>query len=123
MTNMWKSLSLRHHSFSSAKKYKRRTITIRPQAQHEALQAARRRQKTPAFASQYALREGIETTISQGVRAFGIRRSRYVGLTKTHLQHLGIATAINVVRAVAWLNGDEPAPTNISAFQRLYHAA
>jgi len=27
------------------------------------------------------------------------------------------------VRAVAWLDGDERAPTRVSAFQRLYHAA
>ena len=107
----------------SEKKYKRRTITVRPQAQHEALQAARRRQQTRAFTKQYALREGIEATISQGVRAFGLRRSRYLGLAKTHLQHLGIAAGINVVRAVAWLDGDELAPTRVSAFQRLYLAA
>jgi len=49
----------------SEKKYKRRTITVRPQAQHEALQAARRRPQTPAFAKEYALREGIEATISE----------------------------------------------------------
>lgn len=72
---------------------------------------------------EYALREGIEATISQGVRAFGMRRSRYLGLAKTHLQHLGIAAAINLVRAVAWLDGDELAPTRVSAFQRLYLAA
>ncbi len=107
----------------SEKKYKRRTITVRPQAQHEALQAARRRQQTRAFTKQYALREGIEATISQGVRAFGMRRSRYSGLAKTHLQHLGIAAGMNVVRAVAWLEGDELAPTRLSAFQRLYLAA
>jgi transposase len=53
------------HGIRSVKKDKRRTITIRPQAQHEALQAARRRQKTSTFASQYALREGIEATISK----------------------------------------------------------
>jgi transposase len=111
------------HCIRSEKKYKRRTITLRPQAQHEALQAARHRQQTPAFAKEYALREGIEATISQGVRAFGMRRSRYIGLAKTHLQHLGIAAAINVVRVVAWLDGDELAPTRVSAFQRLYHAA
>jgi len=111
------------HCIRSAKKYKRRTITIRPQAQHEALQAARRRQQTSAFASQYALREGIEATISQGVRAFGMRRSRYIGLAKTHLQHLGIAAAINLVRAVSWPDGDDLAPTRVSAFQRLYLAA
>ena len=71
---------------------------MRPQAQHQALQAARRRQQTPAFAKQYALRQGIEATISQGVRAFGMRRSRYIGLDKTHLQQIGIAAAINGVR-------------------------
>src|SRR6266581_2490852 len=53
------------HCIRSEKKYKRRTITIRPQAQHEALQAARRRQQTPACAKEYALREGIEATISE----------------------------------------------------------
>lgn len=67
----------------------RRTITVRPQEQHEALQATRRRQQTPAFIQQYALRQGIEATISQGIRAFGMRRSRYIGLDKTHLQHIG----------------------------------
>ncbi len=111
------------HCIHTAKKYKQRTLTIRLQAQHEALQAARRRQQTRAFASQYALREGIEATISQGVRAFGLRRSRYIGLAKTHLQHLGIAAAINLVRVVAWLDGEELAPTRLSAFQKLYLAA
>jgi transposase len=107
----------------SASRAPRRLLTVRPQAQHQALQAARRRQQTPAFAKQYTLRQGIEATISQGVRAFGLRRSRYIGLDKTHLQQIGIAAAINVVRIVAWLDGDELAPTRVSAFQRLYHAA
>ncbi len=98
-------------------------LTVRPQAQHQALQAARQRQQTPAFARQYRLRQGIEATISQGVRAFGLRRSGYIGLGKTHLQQVGIAAAINVVRIIAWLDGDELAPTRLSAFQRLYYAA
>jgi hypothetical protein len=49
---------------------------------------ARERQKTEAFKEQYALHSGIEATFSQGVRAFELRRSRYIGLAKTHLQHL-----------------------------------
>ena len=53
------------HCTRSEKKYKRRTLTVRPQAQHEALQAARRRPQTSAFAKEYALREGIEATISE----------------------------------------------------------
>ena len=91
--------------------------------QYEALQAARRRQTTSAFARHYALRSGIEATISQGVRALGVRRSRYSGLRKTHLQHAGTAAAINLLRVAAWLDGDELAPTRVSAFQWLYAAA
>ncbi|GHO61826.1 hypothetical protein KSC_007180 [Ktedonobacter sp. SOSP1-52] len=65
------------------------------------MQTARSRQQTAAFAQEYTLQEGFEHTISQGVRAFDLRRSRYIGLSKTHLQHVGIAAAINLVRAVA----------------------
>jgi transposase len=65
----------------------------------------------------------IEATISQGVRAFGMRRSRYIGFAKRHLQLLGIAAAINMVRVLAWLDGDELASTRITAFQKLYRAA
>ncbi len=101
----------------------RRLITVHPREQHEALQVARRRERTAAFTKQYARREGIEATISQGVRAFDMRRSRYIGENKTHLQHVSIAAAINIVRIVAWLDGDELAPTRVSAFQRLYAAA
>jgi transposase len=100
----------------------RRLLSVRPQEQYEALQAARKHQTTETFNKQYAARSGIEATISQGVRAFDMRRSRYIGLAKTHLQHLSIAAALNFVRIVAWLDGDELAPTRVSAFQRLYHA-
>src|ERR1043165_5212663 len=79
-------------------------------AQHAALQAARKLQQTETFQQKYALRRGVEATISQGLRAFDLRRSRYVGLPKTHLQHLAIATAINLVRLVNWLDGIPLAP-------------
>jgi len=108
---------------SSTSRAPRRLLSVRPQQQYEALQAARKLQVTKEFSKQYALRQGIEATISQGMRAFDLRRSRYIGLDKTHLQHVGIAAAINLVRAAAWLDGDELAPTRVSAFQRLYSAA
>ena len=113
----------RNDCVHSTSKYLRRTLTVRPQAQHTALQAARQQQRTETFQQRYALRAGIEATISQGVRAFDLRRSRYLGMPKTHLQHLGIAAAINLVRLVAWLDGDLLAPTRVSAFERLYKAA
>jgi transposase len=55
---------------------KRRTITVRPEAQHLSLQAARQREQTEAYTAEYAKRAGIEGTISQAVRAFGVRRAR-----------------------------------------------
>ena len=97
----------------------RRTISIRTQEHHQALQAVRARQKETAFWEIYQIRSGIEGTISQGVRAFGLRRSRYCGMQKTHLQHLVIATAINVVRFLAWSGGEPRAKTRTSKFAAL----
>jgi transposase len=108
---------------SSNSRAPRRLLSVRPQEQYEALQAARKLQATKEFSQHYALRSGIEATISQGVRAFDLRRSRYIGQPRTHLQHVATAAAINLVRVEAWLDGDELAPTRLSAFQRLYAAA
>jgi len=96
-----------------------RNLRIRPRAQHEALQCARQRQVTDAFQELYRGRAGIEGTLSQGVRAFGLRRSRYIGQAKTHLQHILIAVAINIVRVVAWVQAMPRATTRVSPFARL----
>ena len=82
-----------------------RQLTVRHQAQHVAMQAARQRQETAEFKAQYALRAGVESTLSQGVRRFDLRRSRYIGLARTHLQQTLNATAINIVRVIDWLKG------------------
>jgi transposase len=96
-----------------------RNLRIRPREQHEALQSARQRQVTEAFKKLYAGRSGIEGTLSQGVRAFGLRRSKYIGQAKTHLQHILIAVAINIVRVVAWVQEVPRAATRLSPFARL----
>lgn len=83
-----------------------RQLTVRPQAHHEAIQAARQRQETVDFKVQYALRAGVESSLSQGTRRFDLRQSRYLGLARTHLQQLLNATAMNVVRVIAWLWGE-----------------
>jgi transposase len=64
-------------------------------------------------------RAGVEGTLSQGVRAFGLRRSRYLGLAKTHLQHVITAGAMNLARLAAWFTGDPPEETRTSRFARL----
>ncbi len=79
-----------------------RHLTVLPQVQHVALQAARRRQETDEFKAQYALRAGAESTISQGVRRFNLRRSRYMGLVRMQLQQTIMATAMNLVRLADW---------------------
>jgi transposase len=82
-----------------------RQLTVRPQAHHEAMQAARQRQETPEFKEKYALRSGVASSLSQGIRRFDGRQSRSRGLARTHLQHLLTATAMNIVRVIAWLKG------------------
>jgi transposase len=98
----------------------RRTLTIRPKEQYLALQQARALLTSKQSTPYYSLRQGVEGTVSQGVRAFGMRRSRYIGSRKTHLQHIAIASAINIVRLVAWLQGERPEKTRTSAFARLF---
>jgi transposase len=100
-----------------------RQLTVRPQMQYEALQAARQRQETAEFTAEYARRAGIEGTHSQGIRRCGLRRTRYSGLAKTHLQHLITAVALNVARLGAWWLGTPPAKTRRSPFAALRVAA
>lgn len=100
-----------------------RQLTLHPREEHQALLAARDRQRTPAFVAQYAVRAGVEGTISQGVRAYEVRRSRYVGLAKTHLQHVLTAVAINLVRLVAWLTDTPRTRTRRSRLAALAAAA
>jgi transposase len=51
----------------------RRTVTIRPREQYEALGTARLREATAGYQEEYGKRAGVEGTISQGVRACGLR--------------------------------------------------
>src|SRR4051794_6426155 len=94
----------------------RRTITVRPQDQYEALRAAREREQTDAYTKEYARRAGVEGTLSQAVRRCGLRRSRYVGLARTHLGHVLTATAVNFVRIGEWLAGTPRAKTRYPSF-------
>jgi transposase len=97
----------------------RRVLTVRPQAQYQALQAARQRQGTQTFKTQYAVRAGIEGTLSQGIRAFGLRQARYRGEAKVHMQQVFTATALNLCRMYTWLTEQPRAQTRQAAFVRL----
>ena len=67
----------------------------------------------------YKKRAGIEGTISQAVRSFGFRQTRYIGQAKTHLQHVATAAALNLDRLADWFLGVKRAETRVSAFAAL----
>ena len=97
-------------------KYQGRVLALMPQPEHEALAAARAREGTAEGKRLYAQRQGVESTLAQAVRAFGLRRARYRGLTKTGLQGVATAAALNLDRIATWFAGRPLAPTRTSRF-------
>jgi len=112
-------LSCQQRSQCTRSKTGPREFLLRPREQHEALVAARAEQLTPEWKKKYGRRAGIEGTISQGARAFGLRQARYIGQAKTHLQHILTAAAINLSRIVAWLTDIPQEKTRTSQFAKL----
>ena len=100
-----------------------RILNLQPRAQFEALKEAREYMATSKGRQEYKLRAGVEGTLSQAVRAFGARRSRYQGEAKTHLQQVATAAAINLARVSAHLEGRPKGITRSSRFVHLQQAA
>ena len=101
----------------------RRSVYFHPRPEYEALNRARAQMDDPVWKERYRVRAGVEGTLSQGVRAFGMRRSRYIGLAKTGLQQVCTAAALNVARIVPWLAGTPRAKTRVTRFAALAQAA
>jgi transposase len=74
---------------------------------------------TEEYRAEYARRAGVEGTISQGVRAFGLRSCRYVGEAKARLQHVATAAAIDPTRIGARLMERPSERTRTTPFARL----
>jgi hypothetical protein len=91
-----------------------RQLMLRPRDIHEAVEQTRTEQTTDEWKQRYAVRAGVEGTIHQAVTTTDIRRSRYLGLPKTHLAHVFTATAINLIRLDAWWTGTQPGRTRTS---------
>ncbi|MFF8430590.1 transposase [Streptomyces sp. NPDC016566] len=70
---------------------------------HEFQTRNRLDQQTRLWQQRYAIRGGIEATLSQNVRAYGLRRSRYRGVAGTHVQHVLTASACNRTRIADWI--------------------
>jgi transposase len=112
-----------HRARCTKSKLEPRLIGLQAREHHETLCAARQRQKTEEFRSQYAARAGIEATHEQAIRRCGLRQCRYIGQAKTSLQHVLTATAVNLVRLNDWWSGKPIAKTRCSHFAALAQAA
>ncbi len=49
--------------------------------------------------------------MAQASRRANVHQARYCGETKTHLQHVLTAAAINIIRLDAWITGTSTATT------------
>ncbi len=96
-----------------------RIIGMQAREHFEALQGARKHQKTTAVRERYAARAGIEGTHAQAISRCGLRRCRYIGFAKTGLQHVLTAVAVNLVRVAEWCAGTPVAQTRRSRFVAL----
>ncbi len=101
------------------KKDKPQGRTLKIKQTHAQVAQRRREQQTDAFKELYRRRAGIEASLSEMVRAHGLRFARYIGRKKVHLQHLFIATATNLKRAARWLAGIRPAAERKPALRSL----
>ena len=100
---------------------KERSLGFASQENHLILEEFRESENDAQWQKLYARRAGIKGTFSQAVRAFGLRRSRYIGKRKTHLHNLATASAINIGRSIAWLDEKPREKTRVSWLGRLKH--
>lgn len=98
-----------------------RQIVVASRLLHEIQARNRAQQDDPNWRHRYDRRAGIEGTISEAVRGFALRRTRYIGLTKTTVGHVLTACAINAARIADWIErGAQPArPRSPSPLTRL----
>jgi transposase len=100
-------------------RHDRRTLSFHEQPVYEAVQQRKKEQHTEEWRKRYRKRAGIEGTISQGVFALGMRRSRYRGMDKTHLQFVLTAAAMNLTRIINWQNDVPRSRTRVTRFGQL----
>ena len=79
-------MSWPHRAQCTRAKKEPRIVGLPAREQYAARHAARQHQTTAACKEHYAMRAGIESTLSQGGHAFNLRRARDSGLAQTHLQ-------------------------------------
>ncbi|MEU3462997.1 transposase [Streptomyces sp. NPDC006733] len=90
-----------------------------PPREHRDLQLrVRAEQQAPEWKTRYAVRSGVEGTVNEFAHGHGMRRCRYRGQGKAHIQHILTAIAVNIER-LSGLPPNEEAltPRQPTAFQ------
>ncbi|MEV4830537.1 transposase [Micromonospora sp. NPDC049257] len=77
--------------------------------------------ETPATAIRSRAGPGCEATVSETVRAHGLRHCRYRGLAKTHVQHVLTAAGTNIIRLAQHQPDYRQRPR--SRLQEIFHAS
>ncbi|KOU36257.1 transposase [Streptomyces sp. WM6378] len=96
-----------------------RALSLLPTRElHEIQTSNRLDQYTKDWQRRYAIRAGIEATLSQNVRNCGLRRARYRGLARTHVQHDLTALACNLTQIADWI----AEPTAVHRRATRFHA-
>ncbi|MFD4835362.1 IS1182 family transposase [Streptomyces uncialis] len=85
-----------------------RTVNFLPRHLHKLQARNRADQHDPSWRRLYASRSGIEGTVNEIVNGHQMRRCRYRGTAKAHIQHVLTAIAVNIER----LSTQEPTDTS-----------
>ena len=91
-------------SLCTASGKNRRQLTVLARGLAQAQAAARTAEQSIPFQAGYARRAGVEGTMHQAA-AHGARRARYRSLSKTRLDHVYMATVLNLLRLEAFWTG------------------
>jgi hypothetical protein len=75
-----------------------RTVGFPPRELRALQLRVRTEQQTPEWKTRYAVRLGIEGTVDEFAHGYGMRRCRYRGQGKAHIQHVLTAIAVNIER-------------------------
>ncbi|WP_327419484.1 IS1182 family transposase [Streptomyces sp. NBC_01233] len=95
-----------------------RNVGFPPRALRDLQLRVRTEQQTPEWKTRYAVRSGVEGTVNEFVHGHGMRRCRYRGQGKAHLQHVLTAIAVNIERLSGLPpTGETHPPRQPTAFQ------
>ncbi|WP_225900166.1 transposase [Streptomyces sp. RLB3-17] len=87
-----------------------RTVGFPPREPRDLQLRVRAEQQTLEWKTRYAVRSGVEGTVNEFAHGHGMRRCRYRGQGKAHIQHVLTAIAVNIER-LSELPPTEETPT------------